>query len=253
MNSLHIVQLEAKLGLLAAVIEEERQEGGRDSRRIEIPLLPAAPQQRAEWQQLAGRSALDLYRLLGEASELTVQFGGRKQAGREVLLPPGKQSGSEAAAVRTTLPLGGGEAAWELAAADKGGGPEVMAALEAAAEVVRTNAAFGLMLAGIEPAELAAEAMAGWSDDWEAPTDEPAPKAAPRAAAEGGGREIAEWIAAAAEKGVLHEHGRLPDESSSEQNEAAPHSCDLSLLPDTAAAESALAELRRAMRARMNG
>ncbi|MEJ8304807.1 hypothetical protein [Saccharibacillus sacchari] len=271
MNSLHVVQLEAKPGLLIAVIEE-----GRDSRQVEIPLHPATAKQRADWQRLAGRSAVGLYDLLAQCGEQTVRLPGRSAEKRRPASAeagasrPGAASGEHdpdaadetggiavaaqtndagLSFVRTELPFDGGEAAWELAAAEVGG-PEVPAALQAAAEVARTHLAFGLTLAGVDPGELADAALAAWGDGWAVAPDE-APKAAPRAASEGGGREIAEWIASAAEKGVLHEHGRLPEAPESGGDAAAPQPCDLSLLPDDAPAQAALTELRRAMRARI--
>ncbi|WP_235946392.1 hypothetical protein [Saccharibacillus alkalitolerans] len=283
MSNLHVVQLEAKPGLLIAVVEEERREGSA-SRRVEIPIAPASAKQRADWQRLAEHSALGLYRLLGEAGELTIRPGGDEKPGRSRPARRAVEGGGEADAedrrteagsgtasgsgegggtaaradgaeipsARTQLTFDGGEAAWEMTAAQAGGGPEVPAALAAAAEAVRTHPAFGLTLAGIDPGELAGAALAAWSDGWAAAPDEAAPKSAPRAAAEGGGREIAEWIASAAEKGVLHEHGRLPDEPAAAEA-ALPGPGDLSLLPDSAPAEAALSELRRAMRVRMGG
>lgn len=272
MNSLHVVQLEAKPGLLIAVIEE-----GRDSRQVEIPLRPATAKQRADWQRLAGRSAVGLYDLLGQCGEQVIRLTGRSAGKRK---PVSAEAGSSCPAavssdrdpdtedetggihaavetndtglsfVRTELPFDGGDAAWELAAEQAGGGPEVPAALQAAAEVARTHLAFGLTLAGIDPGELANAALAAWGDGWAVAPDE-APKAAPRAASEGGGREIAEWIASAAEKGVLHEHGRLPEAPESGGEAVSQEPCDLSLLPDEAPAQAALAELRRAMRTRM--
>lgn len=273
MNSLHVVQLEAKPGLLVAVIEE-----GRDSRQVEIPLHAATAKQRADWQRLAGRSAVGLYDLLGQCGEQIIRLPGRSASKRK---PASGEAGSSRLAaaskdreldaeedesigisaavetndaglsfVRTELPFDGGDAAWELAAAEAVGSPEVPAALQAAAEAARTHLAFGLTLAGIDPGELAVAALAAWGDGWAVAPDE-APKAAPRAASEGGGREIAEWIASAAEKGVLHEHGRLPEAPESGREDASQEPCDLSLLPDEAPAQAALAELRRAMRARM--
>lgn len=272
MNSLHVVQLEAKLGLLIAVIEE-----GRNSRQVEIPLHTATTKQRADWQRLVGRSAVGLYDLLGQCGEQIIRLPGRSagkrkpasaEAGSSRLAAASSERGLDAedetdgihvaaetndagvSFVRTELPFDSGDAAWELAAAEAGGGPEVPAALEAAAEVARTHLAFGLTLAGIDPGELATAALAAWGDGWAVAPDE-APKAAPRAASEGGGREIAEWIASAAEKGVLHEHGRLPEAPESGREAASQEPCDLSLLPDEAPAQAALAELRRAMRVRM--
>lgn len=272
MNSLHVVQLEAKPGLLIAVIEE-----GRDSRQVEIPLHAATAKQRADWQRLAGRSAVGLHDLLGQCGEQIIRLSGRSGGKRK---PASAEAGSSRLAaasrdrdpdaedetvgirvavetnddglpfVRTELPFDGGDAAWELAAAEAGGGPEVPAALQAAAEAARTRLAFGLTLAGIDPGELVNAALAAWGDGWAVAPDE-APKAAPRAASEGGGREIAEWIASAAEKGVLHEHGRLPEAPESGREAASQELCDLSLLPDEAPAQAALAELRRAMRARI--
>lgn len=274
MNSLHVVQLEAKPGLLVAVIEE-----GRESRQIEIPLHIATAKQRADWQRLAGRSAVGLYDLLARSGEQVIRLAGRSAGKRK---PASAEAGASRLAaasggrvadaedgtigmavavesndeglsfVRTSLPFDGGDAAWELAAAEAAGGPEVPAALQAAAQVARTHLAFGLTLAGIDPGELADAALSAWGDGWAVAPDE-APKAAPRAASEGGGREIAEWIASAAEKGVLHEHGRLPEAPEPGREAAAPQPCDLSLLPDYAPAQAALAELRRAMRARMGG
>lgn len=272
MNSLYVVQLEAKLGRLVAVIETERPEGARESRQIEIPLRPASAQQRMLWQQLAGRSAIGLHRLLNETGELTVRLHGGAKRHRKVSaereaeadaqganpklredLRAAEEAAAGGAVARTELPFASGDAAWELAAAEEVDGPGVLAALTAAAEAARTRLAFGLTLAGVDPGELAGEAIAAWSDGWAAAPDEAAPKTAPRGASEGGGREIAEWIASAAEKGVLHEHGRLPEmpaaDAVSEAELAA--SVDLSLLPEAAKAEAALAELRRAMKARL--
>ncbi|OWA35185.1 hypothetical protein B9G55_10950 [Saccharibacillus sp. O16] len=275
MNSLYVVQLEARLGRLVAILEQEQPAGGRASRQIEIPLRLASPQQRILWQQLAGRSAMGLHRLLEEAGDLTVRLGsGTKRSRKASAEAAEKDAGADgsdsppapreelraadgtaasAAAVRTVLPFAGGDAAWELAAAEEVGGPEVQAALTAAAAAARTRLAFGLTLAGVDPGELASEAMAAWSDGWAAAPDEAALKAAPRGASEGGGREIAEWIASAAEKGVLHEHGRLPETPAAVAAAEAeiPASADLSLLPEAAKAEAALAELRRAMKARL--
>ncbi|WP_172196735.1 hypothetical protein [Saccharibacillus qingshengii] len=275
MNSVYVVQLEAKPGLLAAVVEEDRQEGGRDSRRIEIALHTASPKQRAQWRRLAGYSALGLHRLIEEQASLTVSWPARTGGAAAENRPDGPESaehsgspradhaeGTTAAAaaskpaslsVRTELAFDGGEAEWELAADPLPNEPAAWTVLQAAAEAVRVNLAFGLTLAGVDPGELAGEALEGWSADWEAESDEAAEgKAAPRAAAEGGGREIADWIASAAEKGLLHEHGRLPEEppAASAGGEFRLPPCDFSLLPDSAPAELALAELRRAMRAR---
>ncbi|OWR27750.1 hypothetical protein CDO73_21425 [Saccharibacillus sp. O23] len=274
MNSLYVVQLEARLGLLIAETEEERSDGTTESRRIEIPLRTASPAQRDEWQRLAGDSAIGLYRLLREADERTIRPKRRKSgspsereasgdgepgAGGFEAKPPAPEdrrgaedAGAAGTAARTELPFPSCDAAWELTA-EAGGGPEVSAALAAAAEAARTRLAFGLTLAGVDPGELAGEALAAWSDGWAAAPDEAAPKAAPRASAESGGREIAEWIASAAEKGVLHEHGRLPEEPAADAAAGAeiPSPGDLSLLPEAAKAEAALAELRRAMQARL--
>lgn len=275
MNSLYVVQLEARLGLLVAEIEEKRSDGTGEPRRIEIPLRTASPAQRAEWQCLVGDSAIGVHRLLREADERTIRpdrpesvsASEREAAGASDTGAGGfedeprsredrggaEDSGAAGAGARTELPFASCEAAWELAAAEAGGGPEVSAALAAAAEAARTHLAFGLTLAGVDPGELAREALAAWSDGWAAAPDEAAPKAAPRAAAESGGREIAEWIASAAEKGVLHEHGRLPETPAADAAAEAgiPASGDLSLLPEAAKAEAALAELRRAMTARL--
>lgn len=261
MNDLYVVQLEAKPGLLAAVVEEARPDGGRESRRIEIPLRTVSPKQRSDWRRLAARSALGLHRLIEEAGELATAWPEQEDRASEASLAgESLESRIEAAgaagvpSVPAELPLGAGTAAWELAAAEAGGGPEVWAALDAAARAARTRPAFGLVLAGVDPGELADEALAAWSAGWEDAGEEDASKAGPRAAPEGGGREIAEWIAAAAENGLLHEHGRLPDEPKPARKGAAPLElapCDFSLLPDAAPAAAALAELRRAMHARL--
>lgn len=274
MNSLYVVQLEAKSGVLAAVIEEERPDGGRNSRRIEIALRTASPQQRLEWRRKTACSALGLYRLLAEAGELTIQRpdaegtrslaeaeareDGMTEASRTGLEGSGKDADaaerSEVLSAFTELPFDDGQVVWELAASETGGGPEAAAVLQAAAEAVRTRLAFGLTLAGVEPGQLAREALAAWSEGWEDAGAEAAVKSASSTASESGGREIAEWIASAAEKGLLHEHGRLPDEPKAAPKEAAKlQPSDFSLLPDAAPAEAALAELRRAMHARFGG
>ncbi|MCQ4087368.1 hypothetical protein [Saccharibacillus sp. JS10] len=273
MNRLDVVQLEAKPGLLIASIKE-----GRASRLVEVPLRIASDTQQAEWQRLAGRSAIDLYHLLEQSGEsIVLRTGATKAKRHSAAESSGAAEPSDAplsigfddadddsdfdvavetndegmSFVRTELPFDSGDAAWELAALEASG-EDVNAALEAAAKQIRTHLAFGLTLAGMNPGELANAALAAWGDGWTVAPDE-ALKAAPRAASEGGGKEIAEWIASAAEKGVLHEHGRLPEAPAGNPQGAEPQPCDLSLLPDAAPAQAALAELRKAMRSRISG
>ncbi|MDO3411453.1 hypothetical protein QWJ34_16930 [Saccharibacillus sp. CPCC 101409] len=187
----------------------------------------------------------------GEGGEAAA--GGTRPLSAAVLEAGG---GADAASAWTVLPFDAGESDWLLAAAEPGGGDSAAAAaLRAAAAVARTRLAFGLTLAGVDPGELAGAGLAAWSAGWAPEQGDAAAKAAPKAASEGGGREIAEWIASAAEKGVLHEHGRLPEAPEAEPSGFASGSepGELALLENAGAAESALRELRRAMRTRLGG